>query len=131
MLGKRKRDYQNIESLISEGVEVKGEIYSKGSIRIDGKVEGKLQLKGDLIIGEGAQVKGDLIVENLILAGNLQGNATARERLEITSTGVMTGDAICTVLTIEEGGALEGRSQMSRKKEKNDKEKRINLKEIE
>jgi cytoskeletal protein CcmA (bactofilin family) len=127
MLGKRKKEYSNIETLISEGVEIKGEINSRGSIKIDGNVEGKLRIQGDLVIGESAQIKGDLLVENLILAGNLQGNANAKGRLEITSTGAMTGDAICKVLTIEEGGILEGRSQMSQQKEKIDKGKTANV----
>jgi len=127
MLGKRKKEYSNIETLISEGVEIKGEINSRGSIKIDGNVEGKLRIQGDLVIGESAQIKGDLLVENLILAGNLQGNANAKGRLEITSTGAMTGDAICKVLTIEEGGILEGRSQMSQQKEKTDKGKTANV----
>ena len=50
---KRAREYANIESVISEGVEIKGDITSQSSVRLDGKVDGKIQIKGDLIVGEG------------------------------------------------------------------------------
>jgi cytoskeletal protein CcmA (bactofilin family) len=48
----RKRDnkYENIESLISQGMEIKGQVFSSGSIRVDGKIEGELDVKGDIIM---------------------------------------------------------------------------------
>lgn len=115
---KKDTNYANIESLISQGVEVRGEINSPGSIRIDGLVEGKLFVKGDLVVGEKGYIKGEVHAENLVLAGKIEGNIDAKGRLEIKSTGTMTGDASCSVISIEEGAYLDGTSRMSKSKDK-------------
>lgn len=115
---KKDNSYTNIESLISQGVEVRGEINSPGSIRIDGLVEGKLFVKGDLIVGEKGYIKGEVHADNLVLAGKIEGNIDAKGRLEIKSTGNMSGDAICSVISIEEGAYLDGTSRMNKSKDK-------------
>lgn len=115
---KKDNNYPNIESLISQGVEIKGEINSPGSIRIDGRVEGKLFIKGDLIVGEKGYIKGEVNADNLILAGKIEGNIDAKGRFEIKSTGTMSGDASCSIISIEEGAYLDGTSRMNKNKEK-------------
>lgn len=105
---------QGIESLISHGVEIKGQVFAQGSMRVDGKIEGQLDIKGDLFIGEKGQIKGGVKVENIILGGKIEGDVLARGRFEITSTGIMNGDVTCSTLTIEEGGLLDGTSKMTK-----------------
>jgi cytoskeletal protein CcmA (bactofilin family) len=116
-LRKKQRSFQNIESLISPGVEIKGDIISQGSVRIDGQVEGNLDIKGDLILGEKGKIKGEVKAENIIIAGKLEGRAIAGTRFEIAATGVIAGDITTTTLIIDEGGLLNGNSHMARAKE--------------
>lgn len=126
---KKDRSFQNIESLISSGVEIKGDINSQGSIRIDGQVEGNINIKGDLILGEKGKIKGEVKAENIIIAGKLEGRATAGTRFEIAATGSITGDINATTLIIDEGGTLDGNSRMTRTKEHNiDSERVLNFK---
>ena len=121
---KKDRSFQNIESLISSGVEIKGDINSQGSIRIDGQVEGNLNIKGDLILGEKGKIKGEVKADNIIIAGKLEGKATAGNRFE-----AVTGDINATTLIIDEGGLLDGNSRMTRAKERiNDSERVLNFK---
>jgi len=128
-LRKKDRSFQNIESLISSGVEIKGDINSQGSIRIDGQVEGNLNIKGDLILGEKGKIKGEVKAENIIIAGKLEGKATAGNRFEIAATGAVTGDINATTLIIDEGGLLDGNSRMTRAKERiNDSDRVLNFK---
>lgn len=115
---RHKQSFDNIESLLSPGVEVNGTIISQGSVRIDGKIEGKVNIKGDLIIGEQGRVKGEVRAANLQLAGRIEGNAVISGRFELTSTGVMSGDVQCSVLTIDEGGQLNGNTSMGHTDEK-------------
>jgi cytoskeletal protein CcmA (bactofilin family) len=111
----KKRDkYENIEGLISQGMEIKGQIFSSGSIRVDGKIEGELDVKGDILVGEKGKIKGDIKVENIMVAGAIDGNVQARGRFEITSTGIVYGDVTSSIMTIEEGAILEGTSKMTR-----------------
>jgi len=118
VLFKRKQAFENIESLLSPGVEITGSISSQGSVRIDGKVEGKINVKGDLIVGEQGRIKGEVRASNLQLAGRIEGNAIISGRFDLTSTGVMSGDVQCSILTIEEGGQLNGNTSMGQTEEK-------------
>lgn len=109
---KKDRHVQGIESLISQGVEIKGQIFAQGSMRIDGSIEGQLDVKGDLLIGEKGKVKGGVKAENIILGGKIEGDVTARGRFELASTGVINGDVACAIITVEEGGLLDGNFKM-------------------
>ncbi|NLW90080.1 MAG: polymer-forming cytoskeletal protein [Syntrophomonadaceae bacterium] len=101
-----------MESVIAHGVEIKGDIISQGSLRIDGGVDGKLNIKGDVILGEKGRIKGEVKVDNLIVAGRVEGNVVASGRFEITANGYFKGEVTCSILTIEEGGILDGSSRM-------------------
>lgn len=113
MLKKKNNKFTQIESLIANGVTIKGNILSQGSMRVDGFVEGKMDIKGDLIIGENGHVKGEIQAENTMLAGKVEGSLIARQRCLIGETGLMMGDVTCSVLSIEEGGTLHGASKMN------------------
>ncbi len=110
---KKDKPYQNIESIIAAGVEIKGDIISQSSIRVDGVVDGKINIKGDLILGEKGHIKGDINISNIIVAGTVEGTIKADGRLEITASGKIYGDIACSTLSIEEGGILQGSSQMA------------------
>lgn len=115
---KRLEKHQNIESFIANGVELKGELNSKGSIRLDGLVEGKINIQGDLIVGEKGFIKGEVRAESMVLAGKVEGNINTKGRLEITASGSLLGDVVCSVLIIQEGATLDGHSKMSKIGEK-------------
>jgi len=110
---KKHQRNDNIKSFIAEGVEIRGQIQSKGSLRVDGSIDGGMDIQGDLIIGATGILKGELKAVNIILAGKLEGNLVASGKLEITSTGKIKGDVQCSVFTIEEGGIMDGNSRMS------------------
>ncbi len=114
-MGVWKKDQRNdnVKSFIAEGVEIRGQIQSKGSLRVDGGIDGGIDVQGDLIIGATGILKGEVKAVNIILAGKLDGNLVASGKLEITSTGKIMGDVQCSVFTIEEGGILDGNSKMS------------------
>lgn len=109
---RRKQSFDNIESLLSPGMEVNGNIASQGSVRIDGKVEGKVNIKGDLIIGKQGLVKGEVKAANLQLSGRIEGNVNVSGRFDLTSSGVMVGDIQCSIFTVEEGGQINGKTSM-------------------
>lgn len=108
----RRKAYQNIESVIAHGVEIRGDVISQGSLRIDGMVDGKLNIKGDVILGEKGRIRGEIKVDNIIIAGRVEGSIVASSRFELTNSGYMKGDITCGVLTIEEGGVLDGNMHM-------------------
>ncbi|MDD4801879.1 MAG: polymer-forming cytoskeletal protein [Syntrophomonas sp.] len=113
---KKEQRNDNIISFIAEGMEIKGNIQCQGSLRLDGIIDGGVDLQGDLTIGTTGMIKGEVKAVNVILAGKLEGNLVVGKKLEITSTGKIKGDIQCSIFTIEEGGTLDGNSRMSGKK---------------
>lgn len=97
-------------TVLAEDCEFKGSITSKGSTRIDGKVEGSISVGSDLIIGASANLKADIEALNVSIAGEVQGNIKASELLELSSTARLTGDVTAKSLKIEEGARFNGRS---------------------
>ncbi|ADY56258.1 protein of unknown function DUF583 [Syntrophobotulus glycolicus DSM 8271] len=97
-------------TVLAEECELKGSITCKGSVRIDGKVEGGLSIAGDLIIGPTANLQADIEARNVSIAGEVQGNIKVSELLELSSTARIHGDVTAKSLKIEEGARFNGRS---------------------
>lgn len=111
------RNTEKLESFVGANSHFKGEVKSKGTLRIDGTVEGNVETDW-LILGEKAHLKGDATARGIIVGGKIEGNVTAREILEIKAKGQVIGDISAAKLTISEGGMLEGRSFMQKEDSK-------------
>jgi cytoskeletal protein CcmA (bactofilin family) len=108
--GKKKAsDYVGINSIIGEDTQVKGEIISRGSVRIGGEFEGKIQAQGDVLIGEGSRVTGTISGARVTVSGDINGNISANGGLEITKTGKVFGDVISEKLIVDEGAVYKGK----------------------
>ena len=101
-----------VETVIGPNVIVKGTFVSQGSMRVDGAIEGAIEAKGNVIVGEGARVIADITAYHVSVAGQVKGNVSAQGRLEITSKGRVWGDIVAASLAVDEGGVLSGRSQL-------------------
>ena len=103
-------------SLLGMNSNLKGELKVKGTLRVDGTVEG--QLDADyVILSETAEVKGEIKAKRVIIGGKMDGNARAQELVEIKSAGKVLGDIFTQKLTIIEGAEFNGKVEM--KKEEN------------
>jgi len=89
-----------------------GKIISEGIFRLDGKMEGEIFHSGTLIIGETAVIKGKMEVNVLTLNGEVEGEVSAKERVEIHSRGKLYGTLSTPILVIQEGGIFEGNCKM-------------------
>jgi len=92
-----------------------GKITSEGLFRLDGKMEGEIFHSGTLIIGETAVIKGKVEVNALTLNGMVEGEVTAKDRLEIHSKGKLYGTISTPVLVVQDGGIFEGNCRMGPK----------------
>ncbi len=101
------------QSVISKDVEITGTIKSSGSIRVDGKLDGELHSTGDAVIGASAQIKGNIVVNSAVIEGGVQGNVTAKDRIEMKSTARVTGDIRAKRLSVEDGVTFIGRSEVN------------------
>lgn len=89
-----------------------GKLTFKGTVRIEGKFTGDIISEGTLNIGKDAQVSGNLAVGELLLSGHFNGDAFAKKRAVIYSTGVLEGNMQTPSLLTEEGAIIEGHITM-------------------
>lgn len=101
-----------IETVIGPTANFKGVIQSDGGLRVDGMMEGTIQIAGTLVITETGKVVAEVIAQNVSVAGALKGTVKAQGRLEILSTGHVWGDISVSSFLIDEGGFFRGQSIM-------------------
>jgi len=111
------KNTEKLESLIGANSNFKGDIDTKGTLRIDGSMEGNVNADW-VILGEKACLKGDVTARGIIIGGRVDGNLRAKEIVEIKSKGQVSGDISTNKLTIIEGGMFDGRSSMHKDESK-------------
>ncbi|WP_410771757.1 bactofilin family protein [Fontibacillus sp. BL9] len=108
-----KLDPNTTDTLIGEGSTFEGKITSGAGVRIEGQIIGDIECEGDVTVGEKGIVKSNnIIARNVIIAGVVNGNVQARQKLSITSKGKLYGNISAVSLSIEEGSTFEGTSRM-------------------
>ncbi|MFD0959744.1 bactofilin family protein [Paenibacillus chungangensis] len=101
------------DTLIGVGTVLEGTLKSQAGIRIEGTVVGDIVSSGDVIIGESGRAQSNIAARNLMLGGQLDGNAEVTGKLTICATGVLNGNISVGSLIIEAGGAFNGSSKMA------------------
>lgn len=103
---------ERITSVLGAGIIWHGDLDGSGGVRIEGAFEGKISLRGMLVVGETGRVTCENIRANtVIVAGAVRGNITT-QKLEIRATGRVWGDVITTAFVTEEGSFLRGQIRM-------------------
>lgn len=106
-----------ITSVLSDGINWKGNLGGSGGLRIEGTFEGDIAMRGLLVVGETGRVTCQTLRANtVIIAGAVKGDITA-ERLEIRSTGKVWGNVVTVTFSTEEGAFLRGQITMEDKVE--------------
>lgn len=105
----KNNESDNASGLLGKGVEITGDILFSGRLQVEGRVAGKLiSDSGTLIIGDTGRVQAEVDVGVCIIRGTLEGNVTAKSRIEIHKTSRVRGDLTTPVLLIEEGAVFNG-----------------------
>ncbi|MCC6548835.1 MAG: polymer-forming cytoskeletal protein [Ignavibacteriaceae bacterium] len=104
-------------SIISPGVEIQGDIVTKGSVRIDGKITGNITAEGSITVGLNGEVRGDIKALSIIIDGKVTGTIYSQERLHLESHADIEGDLFVSKLIVEEGARFVGKSSMNKVKE--------------
>ena len=82
------------------------------NLHINGNFEGKLETKGDLLIGEHAIVKANIVGERITISGRVTGDVTALSEVRLTPTARVVGNLQAPVMTMERGALFQGSSRM-------------------
>ncbi len=104
-------EHQHIDTLIGVHSSFTGELAFEGAVRVDGHFDGNIKSTkdGTLIVSKGAEISGEVNVPNLILHGLIKGNVHSCNSLKVGETGCINGDVEYRVITLAEGGAVNGR----------------------
>ena len=97
------------EVIISQNTAINGNISINGCTRIDGVIDGTLAVDNDLFIGESGNIRATVYATNATISGQVTGNISCKERLELTSNAKVFGDIKCTTLIIAEGAVFRGK----------------------
>ena len=97
---------------ISKGTKLKGDLSSSGDIRIDGTLNGSINTKGRLVVGETGFVEGQIRCQNAIVAGKLQATINTEELLMLKSSARLSGEVVTGKLAIEPGAIFTGKCSM-------------------
>ncbi|MGI6349763.1 MAG: polymer-forming cytoskeletal protein [Eubacteriaceae bacterium] len=97
----------HIETIISEDVEIVGNINKGGSIRLEGILKGNITTQGNLIVGKNASVQGDIQCENMNVIGKVEGNVRCRH-LKIFSGASLLGAVDIVTIAIEDNATFAG-----------------------
>jgi len=111
------RNSEKLESFVGSNSYFRGEMKTKGTLRVDGTLEGDVEADW-LILGERGILKGNVKARGVVVGGRIDGIITSREVLEIRPKGQVVGDISTGKLTVVEGGILQGRSTMHQEESK-------------
>jgi cytoskeletal protein CcmA (bactofilin family) len=112
-------------TVIGKGITVKGELFGEEDVKVEGHVEGKIQLTKNLLVGQTGVIEADVEAENINIGGTVTGNILAQNRVEIVASGKMMGDIKAPRVIVAEGAHFKGNVDMdtSRKVSKTNKGK--------
>ena len=99
-------------SVIGKETEFKGSLEDKESVRIDGKFEGEIEVRGQLIVGEDAVIKANIKAKSVSIGGKVVGDVNCEGKVELFSSGSLEGKVKASDLTIAEGAFFNGECKM-------------------
>jgi len=101
------------KNVLSSDVELKGNLRFAGELTLEGKLEGEVSTDGVLNLGETGVINGNLTVNSVVVRGKINGNVTAKDKIEIKSKAEVFGDIRAAKLVIEEGVTFVGKTEVN------------------
>jgi len=101
---------------IGKSVVIKGELNGSEDLTIEGHVEGTIQLRDHVLtIGPNGRIKAQVFAKAVIVLGEVTGNVTASDKVDIRDNGSVDGDIVAPRVAIAEGAHFRGSVDMQRK----------------
>ncbi len=106
-------DTKNSDTVIGHEAYFQGTLTAKGSLRVDGRVDGSIVDAKFVTIGKTGKIKGDVSCEVCFVSGEVAGNVVALDHIEVLSGAKLTGDLRAPKILIEEGAVFNGNCSMT------------------
>jgi cytoskeletal protein CcmA (bactofilin family) len=102
-----------LNGFLDRGAVFHGELEFEDTMRIDGRFNGKIISKNELIVGESARIEGEINVGRVAISGVVIGKIRAEQKVEIHRTGKVYCEIDTPALSIEEGATFQGSCTMA------------------
>ncbi len=102
-------------SVIGKTIFIKGHIFSDEEVYIEGKIEGKLNIKHRVVVGKSGVVNADIEANEIIVKGTVNGNVKGIYKVEIVPDGVLNGNILSPTVKLAEGAIFKGSVDMPSK----------------
>lgn len=106
-------------SYLSESCELNGRLYTRGGIRIDGKLKGTLSCDSTIFVGDTAEIEAEIVTGSLVSGGKITGNIAAEDTVQINRPGSVKGEIRACRLGIEREVMFDGKCQLISPKQNN------------
>ena len=100
-------------SIIGREAEFEGTLKNEKGIRIEGKVQGEIQAKGEVIVGKGALIEANIQTQSVSISGKVVGNVHCQGKVELSPSASLEGNVKAADLTIPEGAFFSGECKMT------------------
>ena len=105
---------------LDRGTKISGKVHFEGPARIDGTIDGEIDGK-EITIGESAVATAQIRADSIVVCGNVKGEITATQLIEIRSTAKIIGNITAPKLIIHEGAIFEGQCSMGHESDRDRK----------
>ncbi|PKR81386.1 hypothetical protein CW751_04840 [Brumimicrobium salinarum] len=105
---KQLKDDPDRLNILVEGTHMTGDLVTKSSIRVEGLIDGSIDCKGKIVLGEAGVVTGNINTIEIEVYGTVEGNIHAESLLTLRKSAVIKGDIKTSRLVIEDGAQIEG-----------------------
>lgn len=96
------------KTYVAPSTKIVGTITGQGSYMFCGSVEGDCQISGPVTLAEGGHWKGTIRGTDIVVAGTVEGDVVAEQRVEISGTARVTGSLSGNSIAVAEGAIIEG-----------------------
>lgn len=104
-------------SVVAPGMRIVGELTTDGVVKVEGKIEGNIRARQQILVAKGGIVEGDLHTREAIVGGKVVGSIFAQERVEVQRGSAVNGDITAQRILVQEGGEVNGHLRIGRPSE--------------
>jgi len=95
-------------AVIGASMKIKGEIFTREDLVVDGEVEGVLVAQSSLTVGPNGNVRANIKAREVVIAGSVKGNVEVTEKIAIRDKGSLIGDIRTAGISIDDGAYFKG-----------------------
>ena len=107
-----ERNIDEVHTILGKESAFEGKLAFKGTVRIDGRFKGEIRTENFVVVGQGARVDAQITVGSIDITGEVTGDITAKNSVEIHAAGKLRGNMSTPQLMIDKGAIFEGSCRM-------------------